>query len=297
MQRLAAGLLLVLLAGCLTHPAHAPAPAVVQPAAAPPRVLGWRMMDCQAMTWTVPVLASDLQPYLPEGFKPAPADPSAPTGLDQAATLGFQAVECASGLGQKAIVRSVQTGMLFTSVLPPAGLREDRFAGHYAFGWDVLVASEAWRAHAAAWGLPVHDGGAELGPGAEGFTGSFAMDTVGSFSVSGRTVGSENHVAAHDARTITRGASGFALWDAAVENVTSLTGVGAWEATPGSWAAKLLGGTQGAATFTLTTWDQPDGVLHWPGESAGPVEASEKGSAAGVGPPATPATTELVARD
>jgi hypothetical protein len=275
MRLLAAGLVLVLLGGCLTHPAPAPGPAArpVPQAAVAPRALDWRAMGCQAMTWSVPVLASDLQPYLPEGFKPAPAQTSAGAALDQAAMLGFQAVECGSGLGQKTVLRSVQTGTLFTAVLPPADLREDRFAGHYEFGWDILVAPDTWRAKAAGWGLPIHDGGAELGPSAEGFTGAFAMDTVGTFTVSGRTVQGPAHLDDYESRTITRGAHGFAMWDASLENLTAATGVGVWDATPDSWVANLLGATQGAATFTLTRWDQPDAAVHWPGQALGPTEA------------------------
>lgn len=275
--RLAAVALAALVAGCASAPVAAPEPAALA-APAPPGALDWSMADCESVTWSVPVLASSLQPHLPDGFTPAGGgagggvEAGAPAAAGQAATLGFRAVECAAGFGQGEILRSVQSGALFTPVLPPAELRDDRFGARYAFAWGVLVAHEPWRAAADGWGLPVHDGGAFAGPTAQGWTGALAMDQVGSFTVSGRTVEAEHAVPAFEARTITPGARGFALWDATVADVRVATGVGAWTVDPESWVAAVLGTTQGVATFELATWSQPFATVHWPGEALDPIE-------------------------
>lgn len=74
---------------------------------------------------------------------------------------------------------------------------------------------------------------------------------------------------------ITDGARGFALWDAAIENLQVSTGVGVWNVAPGSWVADVLATTEGAATFEFATWNMPRGTIHWPGEALGPVEQGD----------------------
>jgi hypothetical protein len=270
--RAATALLLVaLLAGCAQPSVPSPTdpPAT---ASAAPWTLDVRQKDCQAVVWSVPVTAASLKPYLPAGFEPSP--PEGQQGLDAAATLAFRAVECARGLGEGVDLRSVQSGEVSTSVMPPPDLREERFGARYRFGWDVLVAPEAWRASAAGWGLPVHDGGSFVGPGAQGWTGSLAMDKVGSFTISGRSLTSSGSPADEEARLVTLGAQGFALWDTETTNRTASTGIGLWEVSPESWVAKVLGSTQGAAAFQYETFDVPSGSVHWPAQALSPVDDS-----------------------
>jgi len=275
----AAGLLaLLLLAGCAT-PAHGPAPpAAPAKATAAPRTLDWAQADCQALTWSVPVAAASLKPYLPPGFEPM-AD--GPAGAGGAATIGFRTMECATGFGQAHVVRSAQSGQVFTSVVLPPGLRDDRFGTHTTYGWDLLVANDDWRAAAAPWGMPVHDGGALVGPSAQGWSGDLAMDRAGTFTIAGRTFDAGAKADGYESRMATKGAQGFALWDAEVANLTVADGAGLWSASPESWVAKLLGATQGAATFEYATFSLPRASVHWPGESAGPVDGH---AAAGGGP-------------
>lgn len=287
MLRLAvAAAALVLLAGCASAPTPVAPTVAPMPQAAAPQVLDWSHVDCESITWSVPVLASRLQPYLPSGFEPTAAEPPAAAGpalpgAVPAATLGFRAVECIAGFGQSDILRSVQTGSLFTPVIPPAELRDDRFTGHVAFGWGVLVASESWRDAAEGWGLPVHDGGSMVGPTAQGWTGALAMDRVGTFTITGRTFDGEQPRDGQEMRTITAGRDGFALWDGTVESLAVSTGVGVWNVSPGTWVADLLGATQGVATFERATWGMPSATVHWPGQALGPVE---EGSVVGSGP-------------
>lgn len=268
---------LVVLPGCATHPVAPPSSTATVPTVpshAPLRSLDWRQADCEAMEWTVPVRSTSLQPYLPDGFQPQAFD--GPTGFGAAAWLGFRAVECSSGLGQDKIMRSVQTGMLFTPVIPPAELRDDRFAGMYEFGWDILVAPDSWRSAAAPWGMPLHDGGCLVGPSAQGWTGELAMDRVGTFAMTGRTGGAGQPEAPRDLRMITKGAQGFALWDRTEDNRTTANGAGLWTVTPGSWVAQVLGSTQGAATFHVDDYDLPDAWVHWPGQGMGPIDGSSR---------------------
>jgi hypothetical protein len=269
---------LVLLAGC-AQPA-APVAAPTLPSA--PRALDWRAADCESLTWSVPVTAAALQPYLPAGFEPSP--PEASPAAVGTATLGFRAVECAYGFGEEKLLGSVQSGLLFASVLPPAELREDRFAAHYAYGWDLLVASEGWRGSAKTWELPLHDGGSTVHPSAQGWSASLALDRVGTFSLTGRPLDSGRPAESVETRTITVGARGFALWDSEAVNRTASTGVGTWTVSPESWVAEVLGATQGLATFEHATFDLPWATVHWPGESLGPVE----GEADGLGPGSLP---------
>jgi hypothetical protein len=267
-------LLLLLLAGCAQGPGPVSAGEGQEVAAvAPARVLDWRQADCESITWSVPVAAAALRPHLPSGFEPSPpeASPASP-GVDAAATLGFRAVECSYGFGEEKILRSMQSGWLFTPVLPPAELREERFASRYTFGWDLLVASEAWRDAAQPWGLPVGDGGAMVGPTAQGWTGGLAIDGVGSFTMTGRPLGTAQEAPDVEARSITTGSQGFALWDSESVNRTASTGVGTWTVSPESWVAEVLGTTQGLATFERATYDLPYAVVHWPGQALGPTE-------------------------
>lgn len=280
MLRLAAAAILGLfLAGCAGAPMANPATEPAAAKQAPAAWLDWSQADCQSMTWSVPVLASSLQPYLPTGFEPSPGD--APVAAGQAATLGFRAVECATGFGEEEMLRSVQSGVLFTPVLPPAELRDERFATRYSFVWDTLVAKDEWRAAAAGWGMPVHDGGALVGPTAQGWTGALAMDRVGTFTATGRTVDGERPVEDRESRAVTLGGQGFALWDSSMEDLRVSTGVGVWSASPESWVAQVLGATQGAATFELAAWNLPRALVHWPGQALGPVE---DGGATSAGP-------------
>jgi hypothetical protein len=273
MRRAAAVLLLAFLAGCAQAPAPLDEGAATNPAPAVARVLDWSQADCESITWSVPVMATALQPYLPSGFEPRPpeASPASP-GVDGAATLGFRAVECAYGFGEEKVLRSVQSGLLFTPVLPPSELREERFSSRYAFGWDVLVSSEDWRAAAGQWGLPLGDGGSMVGPTAQGWTGSLAIDGVGSFSVTGRTVDKAQEDRGFEARTITAGSQGFALWDSEAVNRSASAGVGTWTVSPESWVAAVLGTTSGIATYEHATFDLPAALVHWPGQALGPTE-------------------------
>jgi hypothetical protein len=265
----ALALSLLLAAGCV-QPAASPAQVAAAPTAAVPRTLDWRQSSCEAVTWSVPVTAAALQPYLPVGFEPSP--PEASPAASGAATLGFRAVECSYGFGEENLLGSLQSGQVFAPVLPPSELREERFAANYEYGWDVLVASDAWRARAAAWGLPLRDGGAAVHPTAQGWTGDVAFDKVGAFSMSGRPLDSGRPVAEADTRAITLGAQGFALWDAHVTNRTVSTGVGTWTASPESWVAEVIGMTQGLATFEYQAYDLPYAYVHWPGQALGPVD-------------------------
>jgi hypothetical protein len=277
---------LLLLAGCAQPGPAAPAaaPAEATHAAHAPRTLDVRQSGCESVTWSVPVTAASLKPYLPEGFEPSP--PQDQGSLDAAAALGFRAVECTRGLGQDVDLAAVQSGAVFTRVVPPAGLREDRFGARYLFGWDVLAAPEAWRASAAGWGLPVHDGGSFVGPGAQGWTGSLAMDQVGSFSITGRSLTASASPDDQESRLVTLGAQGFALWDTETANATASDGVGVWEVSPESWVAQVLGSTQGVAAFEYMTFDVPSGAVHWPGQGLSPVDDSGSHE---VEPPSLPA--------
>ncbi|MFA5942977.1 MAG: hypothetical protein WC876_00755 [Candidatus Thermoplasmatota archaeon] len=271
MRRAAMLLVVALLAGCAqpTAPEPSPLPST-EGVAQPARVLDWGQEDCESITWSVPVTAATLQPYLPSGFEPSP--PESSPALAGAATLGFRAVECAYGFGEENVLRSLQSGILFTPVLPPAALREERFSAHYEYGWDLLVASDSWRLLAKPWDLPVRDGGSFVGPSAQGWTGSFALDQVGAFSLTGRLTGDAQPADGFEARTITVGARDFALWDSERVNRTAATGVGTWTVSPESWVAAVLGTTQGVATFEYAQYDLPSARVHWPGEALGPVE-------------------------
>ena len=268
---------LALLAGC-AQPAASPSPAPA--AVAVPRVLDWRAADCESVTWSVPVTAAALQPYLPAGFEPSP--PEASPAAAGTTALGFRAVECAYGFGEEKLLGSVQSGQLFAAVLPPPELREERFAAHYSYAWDLLVASEPWRASAKAWEMPLRDGGSTVHPSAQGWTGSLALDRVGTFALTGRPIDSSRAAAAVESRTITLGEQGFALWDSEAVNRTLSTGVGTWTVSPESWVAEVLGTTQGLATFEYSRYDLPSALVHWPGEALGPVE--DEGD--GIGPDA-----------
>jgi hypothetical protein len=292
--RLPAPMLLAALAllgaGCLDAgaPADAAAPPAGQGPPAAPRVLDWRAAECESMTWTVPVMAAALRPYLPAGFEPSPpTEPAPETAAAGTATLGFRAVECSFGFGEERLLGSVQSGQLFAAVLPPPELREERFAAHYAYGWDLLVAAPAWRAEAAAWGLPLHDGGAAVHPSAQGWTGSLALDRVGAFALTGRPIDGARPAQAIETRTITLGANGYALWDSEATNRTVSTGLGTWTVSPESWVAEVLGTTQGIATFEHATFDLPWAIVHWPGEPLGPVDGGD-GQGSGSLPPLPP---------
>ncbi|HUR26502.1 MAG TPA: hypothetical protein VM327_10865 [Candidatus Thermoplasmatota archaeon] len=273
--RMAAVLCLALLAGCVQ-----PAPPVFAEAVAddpPARVLDWHEAGCRSVTWSVPITGAALEPYLPAGFEPSPAEPSpgGPGAFGRsvgASALGFRAVECDYGFGDEKLLGSVQSGMLFASVLPPPDLREERFTAHYSYGWDLLVTSEGWRADARTWDLPLHDGGATVHPSAQGWTGSLAIDQVGSFSLSGRPVDSDRAVEDVETRTITLGSQGFALWDSEAINRTVSTGIGTWTVSPESWVAAVIGTTQGIATFEYSLYDLPSALVHWPGQALDPVE-------------------------
>ena len=265
-------------AGCLDAIAPTPAAPAAETDGQPnaPRVLDWKAAQCESMTWSVPVTAAALQPYLPAGFEPSPPTEPAPgAAAAGTATLGFRAVECSYGFGEEKLLGSVQSGQLFAAVLPPPELRDERFAAHYSYGWDLLVAAQAWRAAAGPWDLPLRDGGATVHPSAQGWTGALALDRVGTFALTGRPVDGGRPAQAVETRTITLGANGYALWDSEATNRTVSTGVGTWTVSPESWVAEVLGTTQGVATFEHARFDLPRAIVHWPGEPLGPVDGRD----------------------
>lgn len=267
---------LLLLAGCLgAAPAPEPAAAADPAATAPPSAtvpLAWELTDCQAIAWEVLVPASRLSPRLPDGFAPSPAagtEAATPQGVEQAATLAFEAIECARGFGsEEQVARSIPYARLSTPVVPPGELRDGRSGTQHAYTWAVLVADDAWRARLAAEGLPVHDGGALVGPAAQGWSGRVVLDGLGTFSLTGRTDASDGTAPDQPVRDFTAADSGLAAWVGTRSERVVSAGVGVWEVTPGSWVADVLATTQGVAAFTLSTWSATVSVLD-PGSGNG----------------------------
>lgn len=250
-------------AGCTAPPAstamaHDEAPADSAPTVAPPLRIEYQLLDCQFMTWSLPVLASRLAPHMPSGFEPESSQ--LPAGTEQAASLVFEALECAAGLGREtAALRSVQFGRIYTPVLPPSDLRTN--GARHTYSFQVMAGPDDWRRTAQDAGWPVFDGGAMVGASAQGWSGALALDTIGTFTVSGRTTDGEAAVADTAMRAFTASPNGLQEWAATLTQQTSATGIGTWEASADSWVAQVTGATQGLATFQLGFVSIPDGRI------------------------------------
>lgn len=272
-MRLAPALLpaLLLLAGCAGPPA-APAPEPAAAEAPAPVPLVWDLIDCEAIAWEVPVPASRLASRLPDGFAPTPAASGAPAppGVEQVSLLGFEAVECASGFGSPAMAaRSVPYARLYTPVVPPSEDADRRPGAQHAFVWAAVVADDEWRQRLAAAGLPVHDGGTLVGPVAQGHSAQLALEGEGVFSMTGRADAAERPLADQPLRDFTPAGEGLAAWVGTRESVRSASGVGVWEAPPGSWVADLLGASSGVAPFRLEHYSIPHEAVIRPGDAGG----------------------------
>lgn len=260
---------LALLAGCLTAPEPAPVADPVEPSVQQVPLV-WDLTDCQALTWEVPVPASRLAGRLPEGFEPSPAAGSMPAGVEQAALLGFQAVECAMAFGSdQQVARSRAFARLYTPVVPPTGQADARPGAQHAYVWEVLVGDDAWRARLAALGLPARDGDTLVGPSAQGHTGRVALERVGTFSLAGRTNAEPAKQATQPFRDFTAHRDGLAAWVGQREHVAVASGAGVWDVSPDSWVADVLGATSGVASFTLATWTVPHEAIIRPGGGDG----------------------------
>lgn len=270
---LALALALPLLAGCSAPAAQAdPAPAQAEPPQ--PMPLVWGLLDCEAITWQVPVPASRLAARLPAGYAPMPAADTpaggVPAGVDQAATLGFEAVECAQAFGShETVVRSIPFARVFTPVVPPPGDADGRSGAQHAFVWELLVPDDAWRDRLTAHGLPATDGGTLVGPTAQGFAGRMAIDGVGTFSINGRP-GDEQPAPDAPFRDFTLADGGVAALVGQRETLRAATGVGLWSVSAGSWVAEVLGGTQGAATLQYAHYTIPHEAVIRPGADGEP---------------------------
>jgi hypothetical protein len=264
------------LAGCLGGPPDAAPAQAVEPAAADPLMpLVWDLVDCEALTWEIPVPASRLATRLPAGYSPSPATGTPagddlPDGVEQA-ILGFEAVQCAKGFGSnEQMARSIPFARVYTPVIPPSQDADSRQGTQHAFVWETLVADKAWRLRLAANGLPAVDGGTLVAPNAQGYGGRLALDGVGTFSLSGRPDGNEQPRGDVPFRDFTPATGGVAAWVGERQGLTASMGVGVWDATAGSWIADVLGATQGVATFQLSHFTIPHEAIVRPGADGEP---------------------------
>lgn len=254
--------LALLLAGCTGAAPPPPTPTATH---VPEGPLVWDLMDCQAMSWEVIVPASRLAARMPEGFTPAPTQGAGvPSGIEQATTLVFEAVECATGYDSELqVARSVPYARLATPVLPPAGKADGRPGTQHAVLWASVVSDDDWRPRLAAAGLPVHDGGTLVGPNAQGYSGVLAIDGVGTFSITGRPDSGQPRqaIALRDFAPVPDGAALIGTRT----DVTTGSGIGVWDVTADSWVAEVIGTTQGVAAFQLSTWSMPHTAVTRPG--------------------------------
>ncbi len=150
----------VLLAAC-QGPTRGPS--AVQALAGPTptlETLAWELLNCEAILTLLPATAADLQPHLPEGFRPLPlADAVAEMDVPVDAfdgNIGVETFVCASGTGLAGELMPMSYGSYYVMVEPPEAYRRD--VDFHFIKWDVLVPDAPRREWLQAHGVPALDG-------------------------------------------------------------------------------------------------------------------------------------------
>ncbi|MBW3582062.1 MAG: hypothetical protein KY455_03090 [Euryarchaeota archaeon] len=253
----------LLLSGCVTEESDDEArdEGVVPPG---PVVLPWDLLDCAYVVWGVPVAGDALEPHLPEGFTLGRSDgPLAPVVGD--AFLGFESFVCDSGMGLDGRVEGMTYGSLFTSVEPPEDLAIDGIDQYY-YKWDPLVPDEPRRLFLQEAGMMARTGTATIDRPVEGLKrAAYTLEGVGSFSLEAPgTAPTPADGGGPFAEFTPLADGGHAVWRADYTTETRGSGDGVFRVDPGSWAAEVLGVTEGRANFNHGTWSFQNGNLTLP---------------------------------
>lgn len=228
----------------------------------------WGLESCRASWWLAPASSEALREHLPEGFEPAPT-PQLP-GIDMAAGLdaylGFDAFECASGIGLNGTLGPITFGSVFTRVIPPDEHTVEGLDGGYFFRWEVLIPDEPRHGRLSELGLAVRKGDAQVeaqspagSPGP--WQNNLELEDLGSFTLTGTTLGPETQGEDVPWAAFTPAGDQIATWRATATDLTASNAWGVWTVEPGSWMAEVLGAEQGTGAFSVGTWSITDASL------------------------------------
>jgi len=251
---------LVLLAGCLSA-----GPAVEEPSAAfREQTHLWGLVDCAFVIVRLPVAPEAVQPLLPPGFTPVVSG-SAGVGGVPTAEFHVDAYDCRHGIAfDGSPVAFQKYGSFYVPVVPPQELREPGVDAYFV-KLDTLQSDENTRLAFAAAGLPVHDGGVEVGAGLGIWKAELTMDGGGGFVLENGVVGPPSAQGAPlpfiEFTPLAGG--GLARWHARLHDATFVEGAGLFTPSPGL-AAEIAGGDQRPVQFLAGTWNLDEANVTFP---------------------------------
>lgn len=241
----------------------------IVPAAGAGFSLGWDLLDCEYVIAVVPVPASRLAPFLPEGFRSAMVGPPAATALlpERVAQVGFEADVCASGAGVAGRVAPMQYASIWTGVVAPPSLN---VPGYQPFvNFDTLVPDDERRALMQSVGLPAHDGAIvstdviDNGP-AHAVDVSWTMDGFGEITMTAVGPRASAPFGGQFFQYTESSTGELALWKTRYASPLAYTYVGTVSFPAESWLAGVFGSTTMPARVLAGHWSYTDGSVAFP---------------------------------
>jgi hypothetical protein len=264
----------VALAGCAAGPEAPPVPDAAptesgspsQPTPAAPEPdsgataeldeIPWEILDCRFAYALAAADATAVAALLPAGFTFA-------RDVGPRVLVGFEANSCASGTGLRDPVSPQAYASFWVGVQPPDGLGEAG-AAHFV-NFDVLVPDQPRRDLLRSWGTPAHDGRVAFTELAEGsLRVEYALDSVGSFSISAAGAGSGPGMAGTFDQW-TPGPSGLTYWRTDFAATALFQGPGLLEVDAASPYAGWFEAPTIPAVVTFGDWSYTSGAIRHPG--------------------------------
>ncbi len=277
-SRILATLAVLMLSGCLAaseEKTQDPIPEIPPPL--PPVETGpipWLLTECDAVIAAIPIAASALEPFIPEGFRLlTPEEAGLPPGpLRGNSVFGVEAFQCESGTGLEGNLTDVSYGSYFTFVEPPAGLvPPGEETDLYFIKWHTLIDDPDLFAELDALGAPVTKGSTKYTrvinmEDPPTFEAILQIESDGTTEFAGSAPADQPESEQISFTEWTAVESGFIRYR--IEATWDLLGVGTGTVsfTSQSWAAQLTGRNPDQAYYFAGRLSFTDGLIALPDE-------------------------------
>ncbi|HEV8359249.1 MAG TPA: hypothetical protein VGR28_02215 [Candidatus Thermoplasmatota archaeon] len=250
---------LLLALALLALPAPAPAAPTAQGT-----VIPWSLLDCFFAYGQVIVPGSQVQPYMPEGFRPAMIGvPGLPPVLT---SVGIEIDVCRAGEGLNGLVSPMIYTNLWVGAIAPEDLAGE--PGAYFVAWDFLTPDADRRALFQDAGLPARDGSiavqeTQLADMRTAFAATWTLEGLGGFGMTavGAPANTEAIGGGHVVSFTPRADGQLSAWRFDWDPTDAHQGAGVVTVPEGSWLAAMLGGTTHVGRVVFGAWSYTNGSI------------------------------------